>query len=442
MRRHRFGTTAKTVIAAVATMALMSGCAASSGTGSEDLESATGDFDWKKYDGETIRFVAGLQPWQEQVTPMIAEFEELSGITVEMEALPEDQFRQRLQVELTAGSGDIDVFMSSVQQDGPRFARSGWYEDLAPYIENSSLTSPDYDVDGFSSSVLEGHTFDGTLSALPIQLEVQMLFYRKDLLAASGFSAPPATTGELEKMAAALNDPANDVYGYSARGKRAAAVTQLTSFLINHGASYMEDGEAAFNSPEGIAAIEEYGALIREYGPSGATNNGWEELLGLFQAGSLAMWPDNSGQAASLRDPATNPYADQVGFAPMPAGPESDAQTFFGWAAAMSSSSEKKGAAWYFLQWLTSPETVTALQIEGIPGGRDGIEFGDDVPTEFVDAFQTALKTAVPQLPQVQSVPEVRDVIGDVIVTSIQGGDVKAAADKAADEFDRIIGFE
>lgn len=440
MHRRRSIIIKSLAAASVATL-LLTSCSASSEP-SEDTSSVTGKFDWKRYSGETIRFVAGLQPWQAQVEPMISEFEELTGITVEMEALPEDQFRQRLQVELTAGSDDIDVFMSSIQQDGARFASSGWYEDLTPYIENESLTSPDYDFADFSESVLEGHTFEGVLSALPIQLEVQMLFYRKDLLEAAGFDAPPATLEELEEIAEATTDPANNVYGWAARGKRAAAVTQLTSFVLNHGAEYMADGKAAFNTPEGIAAIEEYGRLIREYGPSGSTNNGWEELLALFQSGGLAMWADNSGQAAALRDPAQTPFADQVGYAPMPAGPDGDAQTFFGWATAISSNSEHKGASWLFLQWLTSPETVEALQATGIPGGRQSVEFGADVPVEFVEAFQTALATAQPQLPQVQSVPEVRDVIGDTIVASVQGEDVEAATASAADQFDRIVQLE
>ncbi len=440
MQRRR-SIVVKTLAAASAAALLLTGCAAGSSP-AEDIDAVTGEFDWKRYDGETIRFVAGLQPWQEQIEPMIPEFEELTGITVEMEALPEDQFRQRLQVELTAGSDAIDVFMSSIQQDGARFASLGWYEDLSRYVENESLTSPDYDFADFSESVLEGHTFDGTLSALPVQLEVQMLFYRKDLLAEAGYDAPPTTLDEVEEIAAATGDPANNVYGWAARGKRAAAVTQLTSFVLNHGAEYMVDGEAAFNTPEGVVAIDEYGRLIREYGPSGSTNNGWEELLALFQAGGLAQWADNSGQAAALRDPDQTPYADQVGYAPMPAGPAGDAQTFFGWATAISSNSEHKGASWLFLQWLTSPETVKALQATGIPGARQSVEFGEDVPTEFVEAFQTALATAQPQLPQVQSVPEVRDAIGDAIVASIQGDDVEKATATAAEQFDRIVQIE
>ena len=398
------------------------------------------EFDWRAHEGETIRFVAGLQPWQEAVVPLIAEFEDLTGITVEVEALPEDQFRQRLQVELTAGSGDIDVFMTSVLQDGPRFAESGWYADLEPFVSDPLLTSPDYNFSDISSSVLEGHTFNGVLSALPIQLEVQMLYYRKDLLEAAGFDGPPSTYEELEEMAAAVHDPANDLYGFSSRGRGAATVTQITTFLRSYGADYLDaDGKAAFASDEGIEAIAEYGRLVRTYGPSGGVNNSWEELLALFQSGSIALWSDNSGQAAALRDPATSSVAEVVGYAPMPAGPVTAAQSYFGWAAAVAETSGKKEAAWLFLQWLTGPDVVSQLQEQGIPGGRVSIGFGPDVPEEFVTTFQTALADATAQLPAVKPVPEVRDAIGAAVVSSILGEDVPTAVRKAAEEFDRIV---
>lgn len=441
MRKSKSASVIKASLAATLAVSMLAGC--SQGASPSDAQNVEGAFDWKRYEGKEIRFVAGLQPWQKAIEPMIPGFEERTGIKVNVEALPEDQFRQRLQVEMTAGSDDIDVFMSSVQNDGARFAQAGWYEDLTPYVENASLTSPEYKFDDFSRSVLEGHTFEGRLSALPIQLEVQMLFYRKDLLKTAGYETAPKTLEELEKIAKKTTAADGSIYGFSARGKRAAAVTQLTSFLRNHGGDYMtEDGKAAFSSPEGVEALETYGRLVREYGPSGGTNNSWEELLALFQSGRLAMWPDNSGQAAAVRDPKASSVASQVGYAPMPAGPAGDAQTFFGWGAGISSSSAEKGASWMFLQWLTSPEVVGKLQAQGIPGGRQSIEFGPDVPKDFVSAFKSSLETAKPQLPAVKAVPQVRDVIGDVIVTSIQGGDVDKAAQDAAKEFDRITAAE
>lgn len=418
---------------------ILSACGGAEGNADETIEEATGPFDWTRYEGETIRVATLQYPWQEAISDRIPEFEELTGIEVEMDSLPEQQFRQRLQVELTTGAGDIDVFATSPQNDSARFAELGWYQDLNPLLESESLTHPDYDVDDFADDLIESQTLDGELLSLPTVVETQVFFYRPSILEDHGLEVP-STLADLESAAEAISGD-GDVIGWATRGKRDAAVTQLASFLYNYGAEYTDDeGYAAFDSPEGIEAFEAYGRLLREYGPEGSANNSWEELLALFQQGQVAMWADNSGQVASVLDEEVSSVADDVEFAPMPAGPGGDSQTFFGWSAAISPQSDRIGAAWLFLQWATSPEMVEELQVdEGVFGGRESTPFGDDIPESFVDAFSTSLENSRTQLPQVIPVPEVRDAIGQAIVAAIEGGDVEGAVTAAADEFDRIV---
>lgn len=419
---------------------VLAACGGEANGGEPSAVEATGEFDWMRYEGESIR-VSSLQfPWQEAIAERLPEFEELTGIDVELEALPEEQFRQRLQVGLTSGSSDVDVYATSPQNDAARFVQLGWYEDLNPLLENESLTSPEYDFDDFGEGIVESQTYDGSLVSIPTVIETQMFFYRPSILDAHGLSVP-TTVKELEEAAATIAAEEPDMIPYASRGKRAAAVTQIASFLYNHGAQFIdEEGNAAFASPEGIAAFETYGRLLREYGPDGSANNSWEELLALFQQGQIAMWNDNSGQGPSVLDPTVSSVADDVEFAPMPTGPEEETQTFFGWSTAISSQSEKVGPAWLFLQWATSPDMVEELQVEeGVVGGRESAAFGEDVSESFVEAFQASLADSRSQLPAVIPVPEVRDAIGQAIVTAIEGGDVAEAVTAAAEEFDRIV---
>lgn len=406
--------------------------------GASDAE-ASGEFDWKRYDGAEIRVTSLQFPWQAAIDERVGEFEELTGITVELEALPEEQFRQRLQVELTAGSGDIDVFATSPQNDAARFVQLGWYEDLNPLLDNPSLTSPDYDFSDFGEGLIESQTFDGALVSLPTVVETQIFFYRPSVLEQFGLSVP-TTMDELGEAAATIQ-AGSEIIPWATRGKRAAAVTQIASFIYNYGAEFIDDeGNAAFNTPEGVEAFDVYGTLLRDYGPAGSANNSWEELLALFQQGQVAMWADNSGQVASVLDPEVSTVSDDVEFAPMPGGPAGDTQTFFGWSAAISAQSDNVGPSWLFLQWATSPEMVEELQVEAdVVGGRESAQFADDTSASFVEAFQSSLARSRSQLPQVIPVPEVRDAIGQAIVVSIEGGDVASAVATAAEEFDRIV---
>jgi multiple sugar transport system substrate-binding protein len=405
-----------------------------------ETTAATGEFDWQQFEGEQIRVVLNQHPWQQAIEPKIDEFEELTGIEVEVESLPEQQFRQRVQVEMTGGSSDLDVFMTSVQNEGAKFAANDWYEGLRPYAENASLTGEEYEFSDLSESVLEGHTFDSTLAGIPIQLETQMLFYRKDILDEAGVEVP-TTFEELEQVAAEIDDPSG-TRAFVARGAGASAVTQIATFLFNHGANWTEDGssEPAFNTPEGVEAFDYYTSLIREYGPDGATNMSWEEALPLFQQGQVAMYTDASTFLPQVQDESIEEVSNNVGFAKMPSGPGGDFQTFNGWALAMSPFSDNKEAAWYFIQWATSPDMVETLTQEGgIAGARQSVDFGDAYPEDWVNAFTESLPKARPQLPQVIPVPEVRDAIGTAVVAGIQGDDVEPAVEQSAQQFSQIV---
>jgi multiple sugar transport system substrate-binding protein len=396
-------------------------------------------FDLQKYKGEKIRVVLNQHPWQQAIEPMIPEFEKLTGIKVQVEKLPEEQFRQRVQVELTGGSKDLDVFMTSTLNEGAKFAKNGWYADLQPFINDPLLTSPDYNFADYGAGLIKGHTFKDKLIGLPIQLETQMLYYRKDLLAKAGRKVP-TTLDELLTTALAVDDPKGGVRGFIARGKGRAAVTQIATYLYNFGGTWTKDGKAAFNSPEGLKAFDFYTNMLRRYAPSGTTNMSWEEALPLFQKGQVAMYTDASTFLPKILDGGSAEVVKNIGFAPMPAGPAGSFQSYFGWSLAMSSFSKKQGAAWAFIQWATSPKVVETVTVEGqVAGGRSSVSFGNAFPAEWVKAFTGSLPTARPQLPGVIPVSEVRDVIGAAIIKGIEGGDLKSALDQAAKEFDAIV---
>src|SRR5690554_1460946 len=71
---------------------------------SENSPTAVDGFDWRTFEGETIEVLLNQHPWQQAIEPRLDEFEDLTGITVNVTALPEEQFRQRIQIELAAQS--------------------------------------------------------------------------------------------------------------------------------------------------------------------------------------------------------------------------------------------------------------------------------------------------------------------------------------------------
>ena len=83
-------------------------------------------FDWKAQQGKQIRVWIMKSAFSDTIEPKVAEFEKLTGIKVSFEAMSDLQYRPKLAVDLTAGSGAFDVFSSMTIQEGEKFARSGW----------------------------------------------------------------------------------------------------------------------------------------------------------------------------------------------------------------------------------------------------------------------------------------------------------------------------
>lgn len=401
-------------------------------------------FDWQKYKGTTIRVMLNQHPWTTAIQDSFPKFEQLTGIKLVAETYPEDQFRQKSLVELTSGAGTLDVFMSQPPQEGLKFRQAGWYEDLSGYVNDPSMTSPDYNFADFLPGTITFETIQDALIGIPIQLEVEMLFYRKDLFEAAGLSVPK-TLDELQAAAAKLHDPSKDFFGIASRGRKAAAITMFSNYLYNYGGNWLDaDRNPAINSPEAVAALTYYGNLLKDYGPPGSVGNHWNEVVALFQQGKVAMFTDASVFYANVENPDASTVAGKVGYAAFPAGPKDNTYWLSGWGLSMASSSKNKGAAWYFIQWATSPEMAKLTQVNKVAGARqsvwDSAEGKAAFPADWTEAYVlSSSKANRPDRPPVIAVSEVRDAIGNAVVVAIEGGDVKAAADKAAADMKDIM---
>jgi multiple sugar transport system substrate-binding protein len=104
----------------------------------------TGSFDWKKAKWATIKIPQTPHPYQQSFAPLLKEFSDLTGITVQAALVPEADYFTKLNTELAGGSGSHDVFMTGaylIWTYGP----PGWMEDLNPWLSNSAATSAEYD---------------------------------------------------------------------------------------------------------------------------------------------------------------------------------------------------------------------------------------------------------------------------------------------------------
>jgi len=387
----------------------------------------------KPFEGVSIRFMASVHPWTDTIKKEIPAFEEKTGMKVNLEMLAENQLTDKLTVELTAGSGTIDVFMQRPLQEAKLFAKNGWYADLNPFVKDTKKTPADYNLNDFFKGTLEVETVNGALVGIPLVTEQEIVYYRKDLFEQKGIKVP-TTMAELEAAAQKLHDPKNGFFGIVMRGQGNPAVTQFSSFLYSMGGEFVKDGKFVMDSPEAVKALQTYGNLLGKYGPPNALTMHWQQASGVFAQGKAGMWVDANSLYLNVTDPAKSTVGDKVGFAMFPKG-DKDALPYSitSWGLSVAKSSKQQDAAWEFVKWATSKEIVLKTQAAGNPGARasvwDNPEGTKAWPKDWVEVAKKSGAVGKPaDRPLVIGVGKARDIIGEIITAAIEGKDVAAVA--------------
>lgn len=422
-------TTPRKRVALVATAAsaalVLAGCG-----GSDDAEG-----------GGTLHVTLNNHPWTDVVQELIPEFEEETGIDVEVTVLGEDQLSDQYNVRLNAGATDMDVLMMRPLQEAKLFSSNGWLLPLDDYID-----APEFDWDDFQME--DSVTTAEGIVAVPIVTEQEILYYRTDLLEDAGLEVP-TTFEELEAAAAQIQEENDGVYGFVSRGQRAAAVTQFSSYLYGHGGDFDDGaGTATLDTPEAAAAYEYYARMLDEYGPPGVTNMSWTEASAIFQQGQAAFYTDASVFFNNMMDETQSRIGDDVGFAQMPGGDAgSRPYSIPSWALAINQASENADAAWQFIEWATSAENTARVQSEGVAGARDSVWADDDATAAFPEELAEVLIASAAEgvghdRPVVVEVARARDIVGAPLIAYLEGGDLDAALAQAQEEYQALLDEE
>src|ERR1043165_4524398 len=170
-----------------------------------------GAFDWKKFKGEKIEVFLVKSPRGDLLTKYHKEFEDLTGITVNSEMIPEQQQRQKAVIEFNSGNTSFDVIAISYHVQKRLFGKNKWLEDIRPMMADKSLADPNLDFADFAKGGLTYATqADGRIDSLPLNLDPWVVYYNKELFAAKNI-AYPKTFAEMVDAAARLNDPSKGV---------------------------------------------------------------------------------------------------------------------------------------------------------------------------------------------------------------------------------------
>ncbi len=287
--------TAKTPIAAPLARVAFSVLAASMAVSG----ASAAEFDWKKFQGKTVTFLANNNPVSQALLAHKADFEKLTGITLKVDGYQEQQMRQRLVTVMNAHSDEVDVFMTLPSREGQQFAAAGWYGDLASMAKGE--VAADYDTAGLSQALLKAGTFDGKLTSMPMNIEGPILYYRTDIFKKCGLDQP-ATIKDVESAAKKLKACDGGITPFVSRGLKAALPYTFSNMLHNIGGSYIASGKSNLCSPQAKEALETYSRLLRDYGPPGVVNYSFYQISALYRSGRAAMAFESSNELRTVME--------------------------------------------------------------------------------------------------------------------------------------------
>jgi len=235
--------------------------------------------------------------------------------------------------------------------------------DFATYVRNLGLGYPVTEtVDsldaahGLYPASKAAYAEDGEVWAVPLYGMVQVLWYNAQMLEAAGVEAP-STWSEL--LAAAETLTADGVNGIALpAGKNLASDQVAFSLMLTGGAGnwFTDDGQANFNTPEVVDAIDFYNKLL-QFSPADSGNYAWGEPQAALNNGSVAMAIEK-GQYLPPWVAESGLEPSDLGCAPIPVkdnGGEAGSIYYSNAAMVLSDDESRRAGASEFLTWLMEP---------------------------------------------------------------------------------------
>lgn len=268
------------------------------------------------------------------------------NITVNMDIMPNDTLQQKLPAAIATNTA-------------PDFVLFG-IENIAPYVSNDSLEdisdfweTTGVDKTNFLDNVVDLSCVDGKLYGVPMQYNVQYLYWNKDMFEAAGLDpeTPPATMDELAQFAEKLTDESKRQYGLALPTN----VTYMQFLWANGGdADDPVKNENLLDSEANVKTLEwlQDLAVNKKVTPMNLTGPDADTML---QAGQIAMYMSGPWQINGLKEAGIN-----FGIAPCVSGSDGAYSPAGGCSYMIPKGIDetKKAAVYKFMKYWLSDDTL------------------------------------------------------------------------------------
>jgi multiple sugar transport system substrate-binding protein len=367
----------------------------------------------------------------EDLDAIVAAFEEEHpNVQIEVQTAAFADYFTSLQTQIAGGSAP-DTFELNYE-NFVTYARSGALLDLGPYVGEVIDPARYYPL------ALEGFTDEGTQYGLPATFSDVVLIYNRTLFDEAGLEYPTAdwTWADYMTAAEALTDAEAGVYG----GFQPVSFFEFYKSLAQAGGEFFDaEGNAAFNSPEGVAAAEWLTSKPGTVMPTIAEIGGTPDFdTALFTSGKLAMWHNGIWQFTGLNESGVD--YDIV----VEPGDVERANAVFMNGAVVSAATDHPDEAAQWVAFLTGSPTTVETRLASsweLPAVADEEAFASYLEITPPDNRQAVLDAldniALP--PVIERQQEMQDIVTQALERIVSdGADIQEALDDAATEVDGL----
>lgn len=242
----------------------------------------------------------------------------------------------------------------------PKYAAEGVLENLDPYIQKSG-----YNLNDYWGGLLESAKYKGSVYGLPRDIEVNVLYYNKDLFDKAGVKYPDESWTWDDLLAAAEKLTVKDASGKVTQYALAMEGGKYSKWVNQNGGAILDDyvnpSKCMLAEPKSIEAIKFFADMMNKgYAMRDADLSQAGGDAAVFLSGQAAMIIQNTSRVSTFNAAKMN-Y--DVAVVPIPKGGKRW-NPAGGAAWVMSAKSANKEAAWTFLQWLQSADGGQKLYTE------------------------------------------------------------------------------
>ena len=396
---------------------------------------------------EPFTLTINQSPWLGGFKKLVEAYTAETGNMVILDVNPLQGLHEKTRNSARAPEGTIDLFITNVIIMAEMWSSGLVHtmDELDPGFKLSDQISTFYDTTCWDKAKSAFDCKTGKLIGVPINPNVEVLYYRADLYKEKGLTVP-RTMAELEANAIALHNPPK-MFGIVQRGARSGIASNTRAYIYGFGGKMFADAKngdytVTLDQPESRRALQFYVDLSKKAGHPNAGGIAQGDMIQLAAAGRAAHFIGVIAAFAQLDDPDKSAVAGKFNIAVVPGSPPAPQLGHFISSIPRNVPRGRKLAAVEFLKWFqTKGAQEIYLRSGGVPVRKDVLS--GELATKEAYRWMPALSKSFDVAGYDYNMPQANELIGIVELqfNKAMTGEqtVDQAIDRTAAEFRKVV---